>query len=99
VPASRARHHFFDPTTSRGLHRRGPLGGLGLGLASTLRGVGSVRDLVSGEAFDGTGLASTAWLVSPDNDLGLPRFLDARERAASAPTPAERESAIAESLL
>src|SRR5204862_2738509 len=86
-------------TTGRGLHRSGLLGGLGIGVASVARGVGSVRDLLAGEAFDGTGLASTGWLTAPDNELGLARFLAARERAVIAPTPAERESALAEALL
>src|SRR5205814_6318641 len=48
---------------------------------------------------EGKGLGSGAWLVSPDNDLSLPHFLDARERAITAATPGARDAAAAESLL
>lgn len=99
VPPDRRRNHFFDPTTGRGLRQGGPLASLGFGLAAVSTGADSMRDLFAGEAFDGNGAASVAWLAAPGNDLGLGRFLDARERAVIAATPAERESALADALL
>jgi hypothetical protein len=99
VPASRARNHFYDPATGRGLDQGGFLSGLDVRLAAAAHGEGSLRGVFTGASFDGTGRPATAWLVAADNDLALGRFLDARERSVVAATPAEREAALAESLL
>lgn len=49
--------------------------------------------------MDGTGLAATDWVESSDNDLGLPAFWTAYERAVTAPTTVARETALTEALL
>jgi hypothetical protein len=107
VPAERGRHHFFDPTTIQesstggGLDERRGLG-VRTRLGALADGTGSLRGLFTGANFDGTGLAATAaWLAAPRarNDWGLERFLDERERAAAATTPAERDGALARALL
>ena len=99
VPPERGRHHFFDPLTGRGLDDGGPMRGAGYRLAGVASGLGSVRGLFTGTAFDGTGLASTAWLSATENELGLSCFLDARQRAVTAETTNQRQSALAEALL
>ena len=99
VPVDRERNHFFDPTRGAGLVGGGLVSGFGRGLLAVSSGISSVRELFAGTSFDGSGMASTVWIVAPDNDLGLGRFIDARTRAVSAESAEERESAIAEALL
>jgi hypothetical protein len=106
VPAERGRHHFFDPSTIQesstggGLDERRGLG-MRTRLGALADGTGSLRGLFTGANFDGTGLAATAWLAAPRarNEWGLERFLDEREHAAAAATPAERNAALARALL
>src|SRR5262249_12446223 len=66
---------------------------------SAASGVGSVRGVFTGEAFDGSGLAAPDWVRAPDNEWGLARFHDELERAVSAPSAAAREGALARALL
>ncbi|MCU1281732.1 MAG: hypothetical protein JWM53_5278 [bacterium] len=98
VPAERTRNHFFDPTRQSGLDEVG-----GEALRTRLRaaatGVGSVRGVFTGTAFDGSGMASTDWLRASDNEWGLQRFLDELERSAAAPTSVERDGALARALV
>lgn len=98
VPAARTRNHFYDPSRNRGLDEVG-----GEGLRTRLRaaatGVGSVRGIFTGNGFDGSGQAAIDWLRAPENEWGLGRFLDERERAAAAPTAAARDGALARALL
>jgi hypothetical protein len=98
VPAARGRHHFFDPSDGSGLDQPG---GTRTRLASVAQGVGTLRGVLTGTAFDGTGSAATRWLTAPraENEWGLARFLDERELAASAPTQRERDGALARALL
>src|SRR5262245_19801792 len=63
------------------------------------RGTGSLRGVFTGASFDGTGRPSLDWMTAEDNDLGLVRLLDARERAVSSASPAAREAALAEALV
>jgi hypothetical protein len=99
VPADRLRHHFFDPSTGAGLDDPGTSSRLGTRMAGVVSGVGTLRGVFTGASFDGTGMPSTAWLLARENDWGLVRFLDERERAASARTPGERENALVRALL
>jgi hypothetical protein len=102
IPAERQRHHFYDPTRELGLAE-------GEGLAFRTRvtdvtsGIGSFRGIFTGKTFDGTGRATTAWVLGPrddnENAWGVARFLDERERAGSAKTLAERDDALARALL
>jgi hypothetical protein len=102
VPAARLRNHFFEPTRGAGLDERG--GGaraLRTRVAAAANGTGSLRGVFTGTNFDGSGLPSLQWLSAERgvNDWGLARFLDERERAATAPTSAERSDAMARALL
>ena len=99
VPPERGRNHFFDPSTGAGLDQGGIGAGTAFRLAAAASGLGTVRGVFTGAAFDGTGMASTAWLTAPDNELGVGCFLEARLRAVSAPTAVARQSALAEALL
>ena len=98
VPAERTRNHFYDPTRGTGLDEvDGEALRTRLNAAAT--GVGSVRGVFTGSTFDGSGMASPAWLRSPDNEWGVPRFLDELELSARAPTAAARDGALARALL
>lgn len=99
VPPARARNHFYDPSTGRGLEQGGFFSGLGLRFAAAEDGSGTVRGVFSGASFDGTGRSAIDWLSAADNDLSVARFLDARERATAAATADERDRALAEALL
>jgi hypothetical protein len=99
VPAERTRHHFFDPATSGGLAEGGSAIGFRTRVAAAASGIGTLRGVFTGASFDGTGRAATEWATAADNEWGLARFLDARVRAATAKTPAERDAALAEALL
>jgi hypothetical protein len=99
APATRMRHHFYNPRTKGGLDQGGFFSGMNLRMDSLRAGWGSVRGFLTGAGFDGTGRPSLTWLEAPDNDLGLSSFYDARERVASAATPRDRDAALAEALL
>ena len=83
VPPSRARNHFIDPQSGAGLD---------------LSGAGSLVARIGSPGVR-SGAPSTAWLLSPDNDLSVLRFLELRERALVSPDPAVRDAAAAEALL
>lgn len=99
VPGDRDRNHFFDPETGRGLQQGGFLDGLDLRSRAAGGGGGTIRGVFTGASFDGTGMPSTEWLSSDENDYSLARFLDARARATMGATREAREQALAESLL
>jgi hypothetical protein len=99
VPAERTRHHFLDPTTGQGLHDRQRDLAFRTRVADVQSGIGSVRGLFTGSNFDGTGMPAIDWLLGKDNEWGLRRFLDERERAATAAKPWERENALVRALL
>jgi len=100
VPAARMRNHFFDPRDGRGLHQDQE-GALRTRIAAASSGIGTVRGVFTGANFDGTGRSALEWLEAPrnENDWGLRRFLDERERAGSAERRADRDDATARSLL
>lgn len=98
-PGVRARHHFFNPATGQGLSRRPDQGPQELVSQSVGSGLSTVREAMTGTAFDGTGLPAPDWIASESNDLGYPAFLRAHERAVVAATAVERDSALAEALL
>jgi len=99
VPADRGRNHFFDPSTLLGL--RVGTTPFRARMAAVGQGVGTVRGVFTGANFDGSGRAAPAWVLAPrsENEWGLARFLDERERAATAVTPAERDDALGRALL
>ncbi len=101
IPAARTRHHFYDPTRGTGLTDDADGQVMRTRVEDVQRGTGTVRGIFTGANFDGTGLASIAWVGAPRtlNEWGVARFLDERERAAAAATPAEREDALARALL
>lgn len=96
VPAERTRNHFYDPSRGRGLDEGG---GVRERLQAAASGVGSVRGIFTGAGFDGSGMAAPEWLRAGDNDWGVARFTTEMERAVAAPTPAERDGALARALL
>ncbi len=98
-PGLRVRHHFFNPATGQGLTRSSQQSSSAVTAAAVQGGLSSLREVMTGTAFDGTGQAAPDWLLAGDNDLGYPAFLRAYERAVAAPSQSERDSALAESLL
>lgn len=98
-PGVRARHHFFNPATGQGLVRSPDQSARDVAGQSLQTGLSSVREVMTGTAFDGTGTAAPDWLATEENELSHPAFLRAYERSVSAPSPAERDSALAEALL
>lgn len=98
VPAERTRNHFYDPSRGRGLDE---VAGTALRtrLSAAASGVGTVRGIFTGSSFDGSGMAAPDWLHARDNEWGLDRFGTELERAVAAPTPAERDGALARALL
>lgn len=98
-PGVRARHHFFNPATGQGLSRGKDQGVSEVVGQSLSNGLASVREVMTGTAFDGTGWAAPDWLLSEENELSYPAFLRAYQRTAAAASPSERDSALAEALL
>lgn len=102
VPAERGRHHFFDPKTGKGLHDDpGVTGGfhslklaLDQGSAS-----GGLRGLATGSTFDLTGRPALGWVLSDDNELGLPQFLLAMQASVAAERLDARQAALAHALM
>ncbi len=98
-PAVRVRHHFVDGKTGAGLHRPSDVTSVSASAEAVQQGISTVRQLLSGAAMDGTGRPATDWIEASDNDLGLPAFWDAYERAVTAQTTVARETALTEALL
>ncbi len=100
-PPERLSNHFLDPKTGLGLHTPDGQSSTDTSLLAVKSGVSSVRQLLAGAAIDGNGFSATEWVAAPEkvNDLGLQAFLRAYERAEGAELPAERETALAETLL
>jgi hypothetical protein len=90
MPPIRVRHHFWDPRTGKGLDDRGFATRMWLILFGS-------REL--GGPFDLTGRPAPEWAAAQDNELSMPRALAALERAVSARTLKERQSALARALL
>ncbi len=99
VPAERGRHHFLDPSRGTGLDDKGGLAGVAHSVRLAADRGGTLRQIATGTAFDGTGRPALAWVKSPQNDLGLPAFEAQLVAAVAAAEPAERESALVRALL
>jgi hypothetical protein len=99
TPPERGRHHFFEPGQRAGLDDGPGLSGTLHAARLTLDDGATVRDSATGLAFALKGLPALAWLWSPQNDLGVPAFLDHWARAVSAPGAVERETALVRALL
>lgn len=102
TPAENGRHHYLLPTNRRGLDDRKGLSGTAQALAGAFdsgESQSGVRALGTGMAFNQTGMPSTTWLFSEQNDLSVTRFVDWISKSATLATPAQRDSALARALL
>jgi hypothetical protein len=99
TPPERGRHHFFEPRTRTGLDDGPGLSGAVHAARLTFDDGATVRDSVTGLAFDLEGMPAMDWLRSPQNDLGLTAFLDHWVLAVSAPQASQRETALAQALM
>ncbi len=98
TPSERGKNLFYDPSRGAGL------GDAGDGAAFThafglLLDEGTFRGLATGTDFNLTGLPATAWLVAPENDVGLVVFERELDAAVSSAEPARRSTALARALL
>jgi hypothetical protein len=91
IPVAHAAHHFFDPTTGRGLGDRTLDFSERLGHRMRARAIGA--ELVR------HGKPAPDWLTDPGNPLGLEAFLSQYEKAVSAATPGERHRHLAAALI
>jgi hypothetical protein len=99
VPAERGRHHFFDPKTGKGLHDNpGATGGFH-SLKLAFDGSGGLRGLATGSTFDLTGRPALGWILSDENELGLPQFIAAMERSVAAEAADARQASLAHALM
>jgi hypothetical protein len=99
TPAERGRNTFFDPSRKTGLHDGGGAAEVAHSLRLLMDAGGSPRGLATGTGFSFSGPPATEWLVSRDNDVGLPVFYDQLEKAVSGAEPAARSTALARALL
>jgi hypothetical protein len=98
TPAERGRNLFYDPARGTGLGGASSGASFGQSLRQLVDG-GGFRELATGTDFNGTGLPATAWLVSPENDVGLVAFHRELEAAVASADPAARGTALARALL
>ena len=99
VGIERVRNHFIDARTKTGLDERVRFDNTKAGLDGARLGLATLRDLLTGGGFDGTGMRADAWVVHPTNPLSRPHFLEALYRASTAADPAARADALAHALL
>lgn len=99
TPPERGRNHFLDPRTGVGLHDSPGLAGVAHATGLLFSGGTTVRGLATGTAFDLEGKPSVKWIWAPENEFGVPAFLDAWERAVALPEPTARESALVQGLM
>jgi hypothetical protein len=99
TPPERGRNHFLDPRMGAGLHDSPGLTGMAHATGLLFSGGTTVRGLATGTAFDLEGKPSVKWIWAPENEFGVPAFLDAWERAVALPQAAARETALVQGLL
>ncbi|HET6612922.1 MAG TPA: hypothetical protein VFG83_13070, partial [Kofleriaceae bacterium] len=91
TPRQFAANHFFLPPTGHGL------------TSATVSGTDllahKVRAKAAGSSVITDGVAATAWIKSDANPMGVAGFLAQYTRAVSSRTPAERQRALAGTLL
>ncbi|HET6147442.1 MAG TPA: hypothetical protein VFH68_07890 [Polyangia bacterium] len=98
TPAERAQNSFLDPGRGEGLRQAQGVADLGQSVRGLLDG-GSLRGWATGTNFSFEGPPSTAWLRSPQNDVGLPVFYDQLELAVAGADRAARNTALARTLM
>jgi hypothetical protein len=98
TPSDRGRNFFYDPSTGSGLTGAGDGVAFTHGVRRLVDG-GTFRAVATGTDFNLTGMPATAWLVAPENDVGLVVFHRELERSVSAADPGERGTALARALL
>jgi hypothetical protein len=98
TPSDRGRNFFYDPSTGSGLTGAGDGAAFTHGVRQLMDG-GAVRAVATGTDFNLTGQPATAWLVAPENDVGLVVFHRELERSVAAAEPGERGTALARALL
>jgi hypothetical protein len=91
LPVAHAAHHFYDPLTRAGLVR-------GSSSVSS-RARRAVLERLGRATMPARGMAAPAWVVAPDNPLGLDGFLDQYQKAVRAATPGERGRHMAGALV
>lgn len=95
----RVRNHFVNPRTHRGLDEHARFADGKSTLDGARQGISTVRGLLAGGAFDGTGLRADVWVELERNPLSRPHFLDALYRAHTARSATERASWLARALV
>ncbi len=99
----RISNHFVDPRRGVGaLHSTGLAEGRVAARVAGLRsGLGSLRGVLTGAAFDGTGERADAWMDAPAsrNPMSRARMLDELYAAATAPAVPARGAALAHALV
>ncbi len=99
TPPELGRNLFLDPISGRGLHDNPGLSGMAHATELLFSGGTTVRGLATGTAFDLEGKPSVKWIWAPENDLGVPAFLNAWERSVTEADPVAREAALVRGLL
>lgn len=110
LPPGQVRHHFLD-SRGQGLHLMGDEGRGGAARSAVARGLATTRELMTGVAFDGTGLPAMNWLNLPggapvraaqsddQSDYSLTSYQAAYRKAVLAESEADREAALVQALL
>ncbi len=95
----RIRHHFVDPRTHKGLDERARFSDGKSSIDGSKQGLTSVRAMLAGATFDGTGIRADEWVDNDRNPYSRGHFLAALQRTHTAATPMERSAALARALV
>ena len=99
TPPERGRHHFFEPRRRSGLDDAPGLAGTWYATRLTLDGGATARETATGSTGALAGMPALAWVWSPDNDLGLPRFFEHWAGAVSGQRAVDRDNELVRALL
>lgn len=101
MPFTRARHHFLDPVTGRGLRNAADrrFEALRLRFLDFSDGEGALGGIFTGANFDLTGKSVLVWARHPDNGYNLRAHFQHRLAALTAATPRERSHHLAMTLI
>jgi len=99
MPASLNRHHFYNPSSGKGLDNKRALASWWASLMATLEGGDTVRELLTGTGFDLTGRDPLDWMRDKYNPLSVEVFYGQMIEAARQKLPAARDHALARSLM
>ncbi|MCC6749516.1 MAG: hypothetical protein IT371_17760 [Deltaproteobacteria bacterium] len=99
LPASQDRHHFYSPALRAGLDNAASGAGGIFSVFSALEDGDTLRQFLTGTAFDLTGVSALRWIRHDENPQSVTRVLEHLVAAVRAPEAHARETHLVLALV